>query len=298
MDTLASNLDSVFTGYKTWLDKQPLSLSTRRTYLTQVRQFCFYLQSFLAGYGDPLTDFHARDYAVRDYKTYLKTVRKRKPNTINIALAAIDHFYRFLKMEVAQVKREDLPTLAPKALEPEDQKRLLRAIERCASVRDKAVARLLFYTGLRVGECSALNLDDVLMSARKGMVIIRSGKGDLYREVPLNGEVQDALKTWLKDRHERFTNNENPAFFLNRQGIRLSTRAIDLIIRKFGEDTGLALSAHILRHTCLTNLVRKGHDLVLVAEIAGHRRLETTRRYSLPTEEDRAAAMESLSIEY
>ena len=249
-------------------------------------------------YGDPLTDAHARNYAVRDYKTYLKTVRKRKPNTVNIALAGIDHFYRFLQMEAAQVKREDLPMLAPKALAPDEQQRLLRAIERCNSVRDKAVTRLLFYTGLRVGECTALNLDDVLLSARKGIVIIRSGKGDRYREVPLNAEVQDTLKNWLKDRHERFLETENPAFFLNRQGIRLSTRAIDLIIRKFGKDTGLALSAHILRHTCLTNLVRKGHDLVLVAEIAGHRRLETTRRYSLPTEEDRAAAMESLSIEY
>jgi site-specific recombinase XerD len=44
----------------------------------------------------------------------------------------------------------------------------------------------------------------------------------------------------------------------------------------------LSLSAHVLRHTCVTNLVRGGNDLVLVAELAGHRRLETTRRYSLP----------------
>jgi hypothetical protein len=44
--------------------------------------------------------------------------------------------------------------------------------------------------------------------------------------------------------------------------------------------------------------VRRGHDLVLVAEIAGHKRLETTRRYSLPTEGDREAAMESLRMEY
>lgn len=157
---------------------------------------------------------------------------------------------------------------------------------------------MLFYTGIRVGECSALNLDDVLMSARKGIVIVRSGKGDLYREIPLNTELQEALKQWLKDRYERFPDNDDPAFFLNRQGIRLTTRAIDLILRKLGQETGLALSAHILRHTCLTNLVRKGNDIVLVAEIAGHKRLETTRRYSLPSEEDRAAAMEALRIEY
>ena len=53
--------------------------------------------------------------------------------------------------------------------------------------------------------------------------------------------------------------------------------------RRLGEEADVAVSAHTLRHSCLTNLVRRGHDLVLVAEIAGHKRLETTRRYSLPT---------------
>jgi len=54
---------------------------------------------------------------------------------------------------------------------------------------------------------------------------------------------------------------------------------------------GLALSPHALRHTCLTALVRQGTDLVLVAELAGHRRVDTTRRYSLPSEADRRMAM-------
>lgn len=59
----------------------------------------------------------------------------------------------------------------------------------------------------------------------------------------------------------------------------------------------LKLSAHTLRHTCVTNLVRSGNDLVLVAELAGHQRLETTRRYSLPSVADRQAAMDALEIE-
>jgi integrase/recombinase XerC len=54
----------------------------------------------------------------------------------------------------------------------------------------------------------------------------------------------------------------------------------------------------VLRHSCLTNLVRAGSDVVLVAEIAGHRRLETTRRYSLPSATDRQAAMEAIRVEY
>ena len=66
----------------------------------------------------------------------------------------------------------------------------------------------------------------------------------------------------------------------------------------WGKEAHVAVSAHRLRHSCLTNLVRRGHDLVLVAEIAGHKRIEITRRYSLPSEHDRQAAMESLRMEY
>lgn len=249
-------------------------------------------------YGDPLRDEHARDYAVRDYKAYLKTVRKRKPTTVNIALAAIDHFYRFLQWSPARVKREALPQQAPRALTEEEQKRFLRAVERCPSVRDRAVAFLLFYTGLRIGECAALDQSDILQSARKGRVVVRQGKRGAYREVPLNAEVRQALDRWLVKRKEQFLNSNASAFFLNRQGQRLSPRSVDLLLRKLGQEADVALSAHILRHTCLTNLVRQGTDLVLVAEIAGHRRLETTRRYSLPTEQDRIEAMEKLQVAY
>ncbi len=94
------------------------------------------------------------------------------------------------------------------------------------------------------------------------------------------------------------TETSDPAFFLNPKGKRLSARSIDLIIRRIGVDAHLELSAYVLRHTCLTNLVRCGNDLVLVAEITGHRRLETTRRYSLPSAEDRQDVMEQLRVDF
>jgi integrase/recombinase XerC len=183
-------------------------------------------------------------------------------------------------------------------LRPEDQKRFLRAVERAASCRDRAIALLLFYTGIRIGECVALDIEDVPLSARRGQVIVRTGKGDHYREVPLNAQVRPVLKAWLQERAQRFPALTLPALFLNRQGQRLSTRAIDLALRRLAQEAGLKLSAHALRHTCLTTLVRQGTDLMLVAEIAGHKRLETTRRYCLPTAQDREAAMDRLQIDY
>ncbi|MCP4419082.1 MAG: tyrosine-type recombinase/integrase [Chloroflexi bacterium] len=288
----------IFADYKTWLSRQPLSVHTKRAYRTQVRQFCVYLDQTDSEYGDPLNDEHARDYAVRDYKTYLKIVRKRKPATVNIALAAIDNLYRFLQLPPADVKREDLPQQAPRALTENEQKRFLLAAERCSSARDQAIASLLFYTGLRIGECAALNQDDFLISARKGYVIVRQGKRDSYRKVPLNADVRKVLDAWIINRGQKFSAEGNEAFFLNRQGTRLSTRAIDMVLRKLSKEAGVVLSAHVLRHTCITNLVRNGTDLVIVAEIAGHRRLETTQRYSLPTEQDRIKAMGSIQVDY
>jgi integrase/recombinase XerC len=295
---MTETLEQTLTAYEAWLDRQPLAAKTRAAYQLQVRQYGAYLAQRSPTADDPLRTPFARDYAVRDYKTYLKTERQAKPTSVNLALSAIDHFHQFLGNDRPHVQRETLPAQAPRALKPEEQKTFLRAVERSSSVRDKAIAHLLFYTAIRLGECAALNLDDVRVSARRGVVIIRSGKGDAYREVPLNAEVREALRTWLKERNKQFLHTSEPALFLNLKGKRLSTRAIDLIIRRIGADAHLDLSAHVLRHTCLTRLVRSGNDLVLVAEIAGHKRLETTRRYSLPSLEDRASAMEGLRVEY
>lgn len=293
-----TTVQEALAAYEHWLARQPLSVHTRRTYLTQVRRYCAYLSTFLWEYGHPLQEPHARDYAVRDYKTALKVVHHAKPSSVNLALAAVDHFYRFLGLPTPQVAREDLPARAPRALEPPEQKRFLRAVERCSSVRDRAIALLLFYTGLRISECAALTVDDVRLSSRKGLVIVRTGKGNTYREVPLNAEVRTALDAWLQQRKQRVSLRNESALFLTKQGTRLAARTINDMVRRLGQEAKLSLSVHILRHTCLTSLVRNGNDLVLVAELAGHRRLETTRRYSLPTIADREAAMEGLKVDY
>lgn len=164
--------------YEGWLSRQPLSANTKRTYRTWVSQFLKYLETTPVEYGDPLEDLHARDYAVRDYKGHLKAVRKAKPSSVNLSLAAIDNFYLFLGMGRPEVRREDLAQAAPKSLSAEEQKRFLRAVERSGEIRDRAMALLLFYAGLRLGELCGLDVEDVAVTARKGQVVVRSGKGD------------------------------------------------------------------------------------------------------------------------
>jgi site-specific recombinase XerD len=276
------------------LERAPLAVRTRDAYGQHVGAY----GAWLAGRPEPgvaITEPRGRDHAARDFKRYLKVERGWKPSSVNLALAAVDHFNRFLGLGPANVKREPLAQAAPKALSEEQQRALLRAAE-ASRPRDRAIVTLLLYTALRLQEVVALDVDDVSISARKGMLVVRSGKGDAYREVPLNASSRKAVDDWLKDRGKP-TGDDERGLFVGPRGLRLTPRSVDRVVRGVADRAGLELSAHVLRHTCVTNLVRAGNDLVLVAELAGHRRLETTRRYSLPSAADRQAAMEALELE-
>ena len=283
-------------AYLSWLEGRPLAARSREAYAHQVRRYLAWLGDRSPVDGDPLAEGDARDWAVRDYKRHLKAVERWKPASVNLALAALDSFYTQLGLGRPIVRREELSKSAPRAISEEEQRRLLRIAER-ARARDRAIVVMLLYTGLRLAELVALDVDDVKMSARKGVVIVRSGKGDAYREVPLNALVRQVLDEWLAERRTKAGEGER-AVFVGRSGQRLSKRSVDDVVRGLGKDAGVSLSAHILRHTFLTRLVRQGSDLVLVAELAGHRRLETTRRYSLPSDIDRLLAVENLQIDY
>lgn len=284
-----------FNRYQVWLEKQPLSDHSKRAYRSRLNHFLGFLSSSDDEYRAPFKDETERDHILKDYKRFLKQKHKASPNTVNAALAAADHFYQFLGLPKTKVKREDLPAEAPRALSKAEQQKVLRAAERARRAKDRAVVTLLLYTGIRISECADLNLYDVYAQGRKNRIIVRNGKGGRYREIPLNGDSCAAIQAWLQERAKKFDRKETEqALFINQQGRRISTSALDLIVRKVGQDAGIELSAHVLRHTLLTNLVRNGNDLVLVAEIGGHKRLETTRRYCLPTAGDKAAAMGKL----
>jgi site-specific recombinase XerD len=280
-DGLSGPRAEALSAYLAWLEGRPLAARSRQAYTHQVRRYLTWLGDRSPVDGDPLADEASRDWAVRDYKRHLKAVERWKPASVNLALAALDSFYTQLGLGRPVVRREELPASAPRALSEEQQRRLLRMAER-VSARDRAIVVMLLYTGLRLAELVALDLDDVRVSARKGLVIVRSGKGDAYRELPLNALVRQLVDEWLGERTRLAVEGER-ALFVGRSGRRLSKRSVDDVVRRLGQDAGVTLSAHVLRHTFLTRMVRQGSDLVLVAELAGHRRLETTRRYSLPS---------------
>lgn len=279
--------------YDEVLDRAPLAATTRRNYRAWVRRYLEWLGTRPAGGPDPLTSPAGRDWAVRDFRSTLK-VSRLAPATVNLALAAVDHLYRTLALGSPQVGREPIPQAAPRALDEDQLRRLLRIADVAASPRDRAVVGLLGFAGLRIGEVAALDIADVSLSARHGEVTVRRGKGDRYRVVPLPPSGRQWLAGWLAVRGV-----EPGPLFPGPTGDAITTRSLGRAVSRLGALAGLdGLSPHVLRHTWATRLVRRGVDIVLVAELAGHARIDTTRRYALPSAADRQAAIDSAACDY
>ena len=283
--------------YTTALRSAPLSDQTRRTYASKVRQYLAWLAATDLD-QDPLTSADSRDWAVRDYRTHLQTVLKRSPATVNNALAAVDDFYIRRGLGPASAARIEIPAAAPRALDHRAQLRYLRAVQARPSPRDQALGLVPFYAGVRISEIVALDIDDVARSASKGVLRIL-GKGEQVRQVPIHPQLHAALNDWLTERADWPGANNTPALFLNQRGQRLSVRGAHDIITSIAEAAGLDddTTVHILRHTFATTLVRGGTDLVIVAELLGHARLETTRGYTRPSAEDRTRALDLLPVD-
>ncbi|MEX5637954.1 tyrosine-type recombinase/integrase, partial [Parafrankia sp. FMc2] len=140
-------------------------------------------------------------------------------------------------------------------------------------------------------------LSSRVLSARKGELIV-TGKGrdgGRQRTLPIHPELRLALAAWL-DQRAALPGADTTAVFLNLRGGRLTDRAARTVITDLGTNADLTIhgdefSPHVLRHTFATQLVRQGVDLVVVADLMGHSRLETTRIYTQPTDADRVAAL-------
>jgi site-specific recombinase XerD len=125
---------------------------------------------------------------------------------------------------------------------------------------------------------------------------VRSGKGGRYRAIPVHAGLREHLALWIGGERPGWPGaGTSPALLLNGRGGRLSARGAHDILLAIAAEARVepGFSGHVLRHTFGTSF-RDGYDLVLVAELMGHARTETTRGYSLPTAADAQAAINSL----
>ena len=284
--------------FERWLAGRPLADRSRREYARNVRAYCAWLATTPdrdGWQGDPLTDPLARDHAARDFRRWLQVERRAAASTVNLALASLDALYRCLGLGRPHVRRDKPALAAPRALDEAAQRRLLRAAEG-APVRARALVVLMLFTALRISETVALDVDDVQILTRKGVLVVL-GKGEVQREVPLNALVRRSSTSGSISAR---TSRPRASGRCSSAGPEADCPRARPIATCGSSPPARASSCRRTRsrHTCLTGLVRRGNDLVMVAELAGHQKLETTRRYTLPSAADRQRAVEDLQIDF
>ncbi len=280
------------------LERQQLSRYTIENYASDLRVFARFFQ------GSTGEEFRAASITptdIRDFKAHLVAVEKRSPATTNRRLYALRKFFHWAI--AAGLAKED-PTmvvkgvqstpLAPRSLAKKDVDRLLRAAERDENKRNLGILQVLRHTGIRIGELAALRLSDVELSERKGRLIVRSGKGSRHRVVPLNADARRALSDYLEVR-PRVSDDH---LFISQRGKGLQEQAVELIVGKYAHAAGLeGVTPHQLRHSFGKHALDAGVDLVTVSRLLGHTRLDTTARYTTPSERDLEKAVEKLEVD-
>ncbi len=164
-------------------------------------------------------------------------------------------------------------------------------------LRDVAMLTLLLGTGIRVSECVGIDLDDIDFDTN-GINVHR--KGGYNTIVYFPDEVRDALIDYLEQRKQIIPceGSEN-AFFLSLQNKRISVRAVENLVKKYAKNvtTLKKITPHKLRSTFGTNLYKESGDIYLVADVLGHKDVNTTRKHYAAQEDEnrrRAARMVKL----
>jgi integrase/recombinase XerD len=200
------------------------------------------------------------------------------------------------------------PRRLPRAMPVADVERLLEAAgtgEGPRPLRDRALLELLYATGARISEATALDVDDLDLTvpgARPGRAddpdsaaaglpptVRLSGKGDKQRIVPVGRFARQALEHYLvRGRPALATaarrTSASPAVFLNARGGRLTRQGAWAALRAAARRAGIAgVSPHTLRHSFATHLLDGGADVRVVQELLGHASVTTTQVYTLVT---------------
>lgn len=154
-------------------------------------------------------------------------------------------------------------------------------------VRDVALLTLLLGTGIRVSECVGIDIRDVDFK-EKGLKVHR--KGGYEAVVYFGDEVEEALKDYLLLRRQIIPQEgHEEALFLSLQRRRITVRAVENLVKKYASKATVLkkITPHKLRSTYGTSLYRATGDIYLVADVLGHKDVNTTRKHYAAIDEDR-----------
>ena len=201
-------------------------------------------------------------------------------------LSAWRGFYRYLARDHGYPTNPCSGLRAPKArkslphaLSPDEAGRMMEIPDDDKlAARDKAICELFYSSGLRLSELTNLALADINFSDATVRV---TGKGAKTRVVPVGSQAITAVKKWLVKR-ALLVKEGADALFVNRNGTRLTPRAIQYRMKAWGLKLGLAANVHphVLRHSFASHVLQSSGDLRAVQEMLGHASISTTQVYT------------------
>ena len=154
--------------------------------------------------------------------------------------------------------------------------------------RDLAILTLLLGTGIRVSECVGLDIQDVDFK-NNGVKVTRKGGNEMV--VYFGEEVENALKAYMYTTRKAtvpLPGHEN-ALFLSTQKKRMGVQAVENMVKKYAREVtpNKKITPHKLRSTYGTALYKETGDIYLVADVLGHKDVNTTRKHYAAIDEDR-----------
>jgi integrase/recombinase XerD len=190
-------------------------------------------------------------------------------------------FFRFLKIQevitddpanlLAHPKFETPP---PRILSKTEYRALRDACR--GDVRTSAIVELLLQTGIRIGELTSLKVEDVSLDEKKREGSLHLSTEGATRDIPLTKAAVDALKAYLAVR----PSSPSDILFITKTGKPLLVRNIRTSIDRYLRIAGVK-SARVndLRHTWIAHHIKSGTSLIVISQLAGHKRLATTEKY-------------------
>ena len=287
---------------------------TRISYAYDIRIFFQFLLSENPRFSKyNLTDFHVSDLDliqaldIEEYMEYLKVYQDAQDDTqtngergLKRKMSALRSFYAyFYKKEFIKTNPTllvDMPKLHERTivrLDADEVASLLDYIEKCGESltgqkkvyyektkeRDLAIITLLLGTGIRVSECVGLDVEDIDFK-NGGIKVVRKGGSEMI--VYFGEEVEKALLNYLEIRKgiTPVAGHEH-ALFYSTQRKRIGVQAVENLVKKYAKQitTTKKITPHKLRSTYGTALYRETGDIYLVADVLGHKDVNTTRKH-------------------
>ena len=225
------------------------------------------------------------------YKYFFNRDRIKVDNTAKVATPKLH------EKEIIRLEGDEVPNLINAAESGEHLSEHAASYHSKTKIRDIAILTLFLGTGIRISELVGLDNDSFNFNDRSFMVTRKGGnRAILY----FSTEVQAALEDYINEKNndDRIPKNEN-AFFLSLQYKRINVRTVEILVKKYSKIVApyKKITPHKLRSTFGTQLYKDTKDIYVVADVLGHRDVNTTKKhYAAITLEHRKLAAETVNL--